>query len=130
VQNSICRKRTQVSRVWQSHFLQEPQRAAAVTTSKKTGDAAQIDFSHRSDPKAPHLCLAIFDELKQLGLEEFTKKHDPYWDIPLNENLPQPVIDLSVIGETGAVQGLTEVTNAELRLSSRPAAPRRRNRSG
>jgi hypothetical protein len=38
----------------------------------------------------------MFDELKQLGLDEFTKKHDPYWDIPLNENLPQPVIDLPI----------------------------------
>ena len=51
-------------------------------------------FSHKSYPKAPALCLARFDELKQIGLDAFTKKYDPYWDIPLNENLPQPVIDL------------------------------------
>ena len=28
--------------------------------------------------------------IEQIGLEAFTKKYDPYWDIPLNENLPQP----------------------------------------
>ena len=53
-------------------------------------------FSHASYPKALDLCLANFDELKTVGLDAFTKKHDPYWDIPLNENLPQPVIDLPI----------------------------------
>ncbi len=38
----------------------------------------------------------MYDELKSIGLDAFTKKHDPYWDIPLNENLPQPVIDLPI----------------------------------
>ena len=56
-------------------------------------------FSHASYKKAPELCLARFDELKQLGLDAFTKKYDPYWDIPINENLPQPVIDLPIPGE-------------------------------
>jgi hypothetical protein len=51
-------------------------------------------FSHASYPTAAELCLARFDEVKQIGREAFTKKHDPYWDIALNENLPQPVIDL------------------------------------
>jgi len=51
-------------------------------------------FKHTSYPKAPELCLERFDELKAIGLDAFTKKHDPYWDIPLNENLPQPVIEL------------------------------------
>ncbi|MBE7558419.1 hypothetical protein HS125_05545 [bacterium] len=51
-------------------------------------------FSHKSYSKAPDLCLARFDELKAIGLDAFTRKYDPYWDIPLNENLPQPVIDL------------------------------------
>ena len=58
-------------------------------------------FSHRSYPKAPELCLAMFDELKAIGLEAFTKKYDPYWDIPLNENLPQPVIDLPIPDHLG-----------------------------
>lgn len=65
-------------------------------------------FSHRSYPKAPELCLAKFDELKEIGLEAFTKKYDPYWDIPLNENLPKPVIDLPIpkeppVEETGSL---------------------------
>jgi hypothetical protein len=53
-------------------------------------------FKHTSYPKASELCMAMFDDLNSIGLEAFTKKHDPYWDIPLNENLPQPVIDLPV----------------------------------
>jgi len=53
-------------------------------------------FSHKSYPKAPEQCLAAFDELSEIGLEAFTKKHDPYWDIPLNEELPKPVIDLPI----------------------------------
>jgi hypothetical protein len=57
-------------------------------------------FSHKSYPKAPQLCLAKFDESKKLGLEAFTRKHDPYHDIPLDENLPQPVIDLPIPEET------------------------------
>jgi len=63
-------------------------------------------FSHKSFPKAPELCLACFDELEAIGLEAFTKKHDPYWDIPLNENLPKPVIELpevrSVMSDGGS----------------------------
>jgi hypothetical protein len=57
-------------------------------------------FSHKSYPKAPELCLAKFDELKRIGLEAFTRKSDPYWDIPLNENLPQPVIELPNLSES------------------------------
>ncbi len=53
-------------------------------------------FSHSSYKNAPRQCLAAFDELQQIGLETFTKKHDPYWNIPLNESLPQPVIDLPI----------------------------------
>ena len=71
-------------------------------------------FSHASYRKAPELCLARFDELKQLGLEKFTRKHDPYWDIPLNENLPQPVIDLPIPGEA------KEGDDGEFRLTDRP----------
>jgi hypothetical protein len=53
-------------------------------------------FSHATYKDAPRQCLAAFDELQSLGLEAFTKKHDPYWDVPLNENLHQPVIDLPI----------------------------------
>ena len=51
-------------------------------------------FSHSSYKDAPRQCLAAFAELQFIGLEAFTQRHDPYWDIPLNENLPQPVIEL------------------------------------
>ena len=57
-------------------------------------------FSHSSYKDAPRQCLAAFDELQSLGLAAFTQKHDPYWDIPLNENLPQPVIDLPLAGKS------------------------------
>jgi hypothetical protein len=53
-------------------------------------------FSHSSYKDAPRQCLAAFDELQSIGLAAFTKKHDPYWNISLNENLPQPVIDLPI----------------------------------
>jgi hypothetical protein len=59
-------------------------------------------FSHKSYPKAPELCLAMFDELKKIGIDAFTKKHDPYWDIPLNESLPRPVIELPIPEEVQA----------------------------
>jgi hypothetical protein len=51
-------------------------------------------FSHKSYPQAPRLCLERFDELTATGLDAFTRKHDPYWDVPLNESLPEPVIDI------------------------------------
>jgi hypothetical protein len=61
-------------------------------------------FNHRSFPKSPCLCLEAFDELQEIGIEAFVKKYDPYWGIPLNENLPQPVLDLEIPGQTGIVQ--------------------------
>jgi hypothetical protein len=81
-------------------------------------------FSHASYPKAPELCLARFDELKKLGFDKFTRKYDPYWDIPLNENLPQPVIDLPIPGEAkGGADGEFRLTGA-----SKPAkrAPKKK----
>lgn len=56
-------------------------------------------FSHASQPDAPQLCIARFDELNDIGLEEFARKYDPYNDIPLNDNLPKPVIDLPIPGQ-------------------------------
>ena len=52
--------------------------------------------SHRSYPKAPALCLARFDELAEIGLDAFTRKWDPYWDVPVNEGLSEPAIDLPI----------------------------------
>ena len=54
-------------------------------------------FSHKSYLNAPKLCLAAFDELREIGLDAFTQKYDPYWDIPLNESLPEPVIELPLL---------------------------------
>jgi len=68
--------------------------ADAYGLSREQYEHVLSTFSHRSYPKAPALCRARFDELTAIGLEAFTRKHDPYHDIPLNENLPQPVIDL------------------------------------
>lgn len=78
-------------------------------------------FSHASYRKAPELCLARFDELKGLGLEKFIRKYDPYWDIPLNENLPQPVIELPIPGE------IKEGNDGEYQLAGE-AKPQKRGR--
>jgi hypothetical protein len=78
-------------------------------------------FGHKSYPKAPELCLAKFDELKQLGLDVFTRKYDPYHDIPLNESLPQPVIELPGL-DTGAGERFA--------LEESPSKSRRRSRKG
>lgn len=70
-------------------------------------------FSHKSYPKAPSLCLAKFDELSALGLEAFVRRYDPYWDVPLVESLPSPVIELPrvkmKVGEEQARYGATDL---------------------
>jgi len=63
-------------------------------------------FSHKSYPKAPALCLAAFDELKEIGLDAFARRHDPYHDLPLNEDLPKPVIDIPVAVAAAGQLGL------------------------
>ncbi len=83
-------------------------------------------FSHKSYPKAPNLCLAAFDELKEIGLDAFTRRHDPYHDLPLNEDLPKPVIDIP-IPNAGVQQGRLAFGGEEL---SAPASPPRRPRRG
>jgi hypothetical protein len=45
-------------------------------------------FSHARYKKARELCLARFDERKSIGRETFTRKHDPYWDVPLKKKPP------------------------------------------
>ncbi|BAC90681.1 Eco57I restriction-modification methylase domain-containing protein [Gloeobacter violaceus] len=85
-------------------------------------------FSHRSYPKAPKLCLAKFDELQEIGLGAFTKKYDPYWDIPLNENLPQPVIDIPLLdpadSETTSNHKVLQIPGMDSYQGDRRSAPR------
>ncbi|MFM8277570.1 MAG: hypothetical protein ACKN89_11410, partial [Cyanobium sp.] len=87
-------------------------------------------FSHASYPKAPYLCLEAFDELREIGIDAFCQKRDPYWDIPLNENLPQPVLDLQIPGQNGIVQAslgplfdstAAAVAQAEIGMSTAPS---------
>jgi hypothetical protein len=52
------------------------------------------------------ICLEKYDELKKIGLEKFTKKYDPYWDIPLNEELPKPAIEIPLPKEEETQQNM------------------------
>jgi hypothetical protein len=51
-------------------------------------------FRHKKAPETRGLCLARFQEVESIGLEAFRKRYDPFWAIPLNENLPKRVIEL------------------------------------
>lgn len=84
---------------WEVRAVIDALVADAYSLSRDEYEHVLSTFSHKSYPKAPILCLEAFDELKAIGLEEFTKKHDPYWDIPLNEELPKPVIELPKLSE-------------------------------
>jgi hypothetical protein len=95
-------------------------------------------FSHKSYPAAPGLCLAAFDELRALGLEAFTRKHDPYSDIPEVETLPAPVLDFRATdpaapGEEGTQRKLdVSFESAQLGLLGAldPPAPTRPKKTG
>ena len=77
--------------------------AYAYGLNKSQYEHVLSSFSHSSFLKAPELCLAKYDELQEIGLDEFTKKYDPYWDIPLNEELPKPVIDIPIPDQEGTL---------------------------
>ncbi len=38
----------------------------------------------------------MFDELRSRGFQGFLREHDPYWDVPLNDQPAGPVMQLSV----------------------------------
>lgn len=99
--------------------------AGAYGLSRDQYEHVLSTFSHASYPTAPKLCLAAFDELKQIGLEAFTRKHDPYWDIPLNENLPQPVIDLPIPSDGAS----SEEDKGQFQLTGVPEKKRRRRKT-
>lgn len=83
-------------------------------------------FSHSSYPAAKDLCLARFDELHRDGLEAFIRCRDPYHDVPLNDALPRPVIELPLpTAPTAVGEGAQDEFALE---GSLVAAPRRRGR--
>lgn len=61
--------------------------------SREQYEHVLASFPHTSYASAPEKCLAAFDEMTALGLEAFCRRHDPYFDIPLNENLPKPILE-------------------------------------
>jgi hypothetical protein len=81
-------------------------------------------FDHSAQPYAPRMCLDKFDELASIGWKAFTENHDPYWEIPLNQALPTPVIAFPGLPESG---GEAEFS---LKTPSTPSArgPQGRNR--
>ena len=91
-------------RRWEYRAASDAVVADAYCLSRDQYEHILSTFSHSSYPKAPYLCLKAFDELREIGIQAFCQKHDPYWDIPLNENLPQPVLDLKIPEESGIVQ--------------------------
>lgn len=79
---------------WQVRAAIDAVVAQAYGLSREQYAHVLASFSHKSYPNAPTLCLQKFDELAAVGLDAFTKKYDPYWDVPLVETLPKPVIEL------------------------------------
>lgn len=78
-------------------------------------------FTHRSNPEFPGMCLLAFDQHVEIGHEAFARKHDPYWDVPLNENLPSPVIDLPIPGEMASSLGpLFDGVSSEVLAQAQP----------
>jgi hypothetical protein len=113
--------------------------AAAYGLTREQYAHVLTTFSHTSFREAPRLCLAAFDELQRDGLEAFTRRHDPYYDIPLNEALPQPVIELPLpttaetapqprTGELFAFETQPAPAGTGQLFTEQPVAPRRRTR--
>jgi len=88
-------------------------------------EAILSSFNNRSYPRASDLCMEAFIELSSIGLEAFFCKHDPYWDIPLNDNLPPPVISLSDLDHAGASLGplFNRESGASIEHDPRPNNP-------
>ena len=47
-------------------------------------------FSHKTHPPAPEQCIAAFDSLTRCGTQTFYRRHDPFWEVPLMDELSQP----------------------------------------
>jgi len=80
---------------WRARAAIDTVIAAAYRLSRDQYERVLSSFTHKTYTGAPALCLAAFDELQARGLEDFARARDPYWDIPLPEGLPEPVIELS-----------------------------------
>lgn len=73
-------------------------------------------FSHSSYSAAPDLCLGAFDEITKVGMDAFTKRHDPFAETPVVESVAQHVLHLRP-SENSSV--------GELSLSEEPANRRK-----
>lgn len=49
-------------------------------------------FSPRTHPDVLRTCMEAVDDLHAIGMETFTRRYDPYCDIPIHEALPQPAV--------------------------------------
>jgi hypothetical protein len=105
---------------WEVRAVIDAAEAHAYGLSRAQYEHVLSTFSHSSYEDAPALCLARFDEYGAIGAAAFTRKYDPYWDIPLVESLPQPVIELSGV----------EAEVEHFSLSAPPHAPRARRGRG
>ena len=79
--------------------------AAAFGLTRQQFEYTLSAFTHKTYPAAPQMCLVKFDELGALGIKAFSQKYDPYWNIPLNESLPKPAINLPVATQEPAADG-------------------------
>lgn len=55
-----------------------------------------LGISKHSDPTYPEQSLSAFDEINALGLQQFAKRRDPYWDVPVVTARPSAVTNLDV----------------------------------
>ena len=81
---------------WRVRSVMDALVADAFQLARNQYDHLLSTFTHKSYPAAPGLCLERFDELKSIGTEAFAKKYDPYWDVPLNDSPPAPVLQFAI----------------------------------
>jgi hypothetical protein len=73
---------------WQVRAAVDAVVACAYGLSRREYACLLGTFRHKTQPRAAEWCLEKFDELRRVGEEAFARRHDPYWDIPLNPALP------------------------------------------
>jgi len=97
---------------WQVRAAIDAVVAQAYGLSREQYAHVLASFSHKSYLNAPTLCLQKFDELAAIGLDAFTKRYDPYWDVPLVETLPKPVIELPALTQDTGEKSVAETRGA------------------